>query len=242
MNTGQRGLFGGMNVHNMSVNMNFGSNPLMDMMTQQMMLQQSHQQSQNLLGEGSTAELKQLPHVGMDAEVMELPYDGQEVEFVDMTDETEVVVGELESKIDFGHIYVDIEYHISVRPGADHLKAIKKLDLPSNDSYAITSIDEKFREGHTPYYDGLFAELQNRESHDFPPILYILDLASITDRKALDQAVYHAGTMAKKQGCNGFFLILEESGEMELGEPLTTRFFDDKGLFRKTSYFVFIKK
>jgi len=94
--------------------------------------------------------------------------------------------------------------------------------IDDDPSYFIDSIDHKVdpEEGTEELFQGDYkAFLFNRcKELNKEPLLIIIDPNTI-DKVSIDHYLYHTIFLAKKYNYNHFFLIIEESGGLEEGDP-----------------------
>lgn len=131
----------------------------------------------------------------------------------------------------FDQIYINTSYELMINIDFKCNKPKKEFES-LNDRYTVTQfIGEK---GYKPISEDkeIIGEVVNRKEK-YPPIVIILDQESIEERKILDQIIYNGFLIGKYYNHNSFFLVLETSGSKENGEPFTTTFNKEKGLFKK---------
>lgn len=136
----------------------------------------------------------------------------------------------------FDKISIDANFKLHFSEGFDFKgNKPKTRHSPVNEHYQVINPGDACKDDP---YGMTFAKIEDRKDH--PPILTILDLEFIEadDQYIIDQFVYHTALLAKHGNFKKFFMVLEESGEKEDGEPFVSLVRSNKGLFRKTIYSV----
>ena len=233
-------LFGGMNVHNMSVNVNFnGSNLIAEQMRRNQMLFDSYNVPKHLL-EGDKNNKDQI-----------------------LLDGKSTIIKESKIIIGFDKCYITSDYKLNTSNHPQIFEIDDHQDIYSslNSNYVVNVPidnlpDSTMSYSYKKYNVGeiLIREYSNTDSlGDFtidkesktidftgpdkklPPIVTILDIQE-NEGYIFDDIMIHVEYYCKLNNINNFFLVLEESGEMVEGEPFTVKFRDDKGLFKKEIY------
>lgn len=185
-------LFGGMNVHSMSVNFNMGQGGLpIDAGVNGM-----HINHNNMMLPNNQPVVDNLRLIGNESSV-------ETVEAITYM---------------FDDVYIDGSYNIHFRSRFDMKKNKPKGEFKAlNDSYCVSVELEDIGE----WYEGKFGEVITRDGK-YPPILYLLDYLKEEDLAKVDQMIYHTMLLAKHYNHNSFFIVFEESGIKEIGEPHMT--------------------
>jgi len=132
-------------------------------------------------------------------------------------------------------VYIDSEYTIRV-------KSTRSINKPSGKYVPLNEFYKVFEtlDGATKGNVDIHGKIVNRNG-ELPTVLYVADFADIPGN-CIDDMLIHAMSLSMKAGFNYFFFIIEETGSVVFGEPERSLCFNDKGLFRKTIYQIYIPK
>lgn len=139
----------------------------------------------------------------------------------------------------FDKVWIDDSYNIRFGKDFDGL-----TNKPKGKTESINIHYKVVEEGceHEVYGDEVCGEIIIREK--YAPILTILNVDHIEedDKHLIDEMLFHITLLTKRLKFDKFFLVLEETGSTEEGEPFTSHICPSKGLFKKTVFSISIEK